>query len=201
MKLVSQCIRSSRTIRSYSGQRNHSNCKKTLTATNAKNRIFSNRALLAGMNTTTGIINTENVYLPSFQSSVLNHRQFSDEASDKNDSGKENIDISKFTKEIEIKLPDLVEEHKAKIVKWYKQEGDIIQPNDTICDIETELFTFEYQVEDECLGLMKEILLHEGEETNDIDSPICIVLHEEEEETPEKESDDDHGDKKENEVK
>ena len=87
--------------------------------------------------------------------------------------------ISNYTKEVTVTLPELVDNSKAKIVKWYKNEGDIIHPDETICDIETEMFTFGMDVDDECIGIMKEILLPEGVETSDSGLPICIILHEE----------------------
>jgi len=95
-------------------------------------------------------------------------------------SNQNNIDLTKYTKEIKVKIPELVENQTIKIVKWYKQPGDIIYPDDTICDIETELFTFGMDVDDECLGVMKEIILEEGRETNDSHTPLCIILHEDE---------------------
>ncbi len=101
---------------------------------------------------------------------------------DKEQKSKVNIDITKFTKEITIKLPDLVDVgQRAKISKWYKQPGDIIDPDETICDVETDMFTFGMDVDDECIGVMKEILLQENEETKESQVPICIILHEDDE--------------------
>jgi len=103
-----------------------------------------------------------------------------DDAENKADKkAPEEIDLSEFTKEVKIEMPELVEGSKAKVVKWYKEEGDIVHPEDTICDIETEMFTFGMDVDDECIGVMKEILLLEGEE-HDSSKPICIILHKEE---------------------
>ena len=137
--------------------------------------------------------------------SQFQYRPFSDDSSDSTSTNtknpKQEIDLSKFTKTIEVKLPELVEDNKAKIVQWYKKEGDIINPNETICDIETELFTFGYAVEDECLGLMKEIILKEGEETNDMHTPICIILHEDDGENDDNDDNDEIDKKKEEEEK
>ena len=46
------------------------------------------------------------------------------------------MDRSKFTHEIEIRMPDMGE-GQGKIIKWYKQEGDLILRDDILCDIET----------------------------------------------------------------
>lgn len=101
---------------------------------------------------------------------------------EKEQKSKKNIDLTKFTKEITIKLPDLVDVgQRAKIIKWYKQPGDIIDPDETICDVETDMFTFGMDVDDECIGVMKEILLQENEETKESHVPICIILHEDDE--------------------
>ncbi len=105
-----------------------------------------------------------------------------DETEKKTEKAAEEIDLSKFTKEIKIEMPEIVEGATAKVVKWYKEEGDIVYPDDTICDIETEMFTFGMDVGDECIGIMKEIVFAEGVEIHDSSSPICIILHEENEE-------------------
>ena len=92
------------------------------------------------------------------------------------------LDISKFTKEVKIDMPEIIDgQSTAKLVKWYKNEGDIIHPDETICDIETDMFTFGMDLDDECYAVMKEILLKEGEETSELHKPLCIILHEEEE--------------------
>ena len=193
MKLISQSVRPTQMIRTFS-KKSKLHLFKTLTTT-SNNRIFSNRI--------SSVVASERTFrkesISSFQPNpLLKYRQFSDDTP--NNDEKDGIDLSKFTKEVDIKLPELVDDHKAKIVKWHKQEGDIIKPNDTICDIETELFTFEYQVEDECLGVMKEIVLVEGEETSKADSTICIILHVEDHKHEEEPSgkDESVSDKKEN---
>ena len=86
------------------------------------------------------------------------------------------INLEEYTDEIEVKLPGF-EDKKGKIVRWYHKEGDVVQPNDTICDIETELFTFGMDIEDEGAGVMKQILVPAGEEEIDPGTPICIMLH------------------------
>jgi biotin carboxyl carrier protein len=84
-----------------------------------------------------------------------------------------------YTQKVVIEMPDVGDIHaKGKILKWYKQEGDIVRPDDTICDIETDLFTFGMDVEDENEGIMKEILVKEGdEESLKPGTPICTIMH------------------------
>jgi hypothetical protein len=86
------------------------------------------------------------------------------------------INPEEYTREISVELPDF-EESKGRIVKWYHEEGDIIRPNDTICDIETDLFTFGMDIEDEKEGILKEILIPAGEEKYKPGTPICTILH------------------------
>lgn len=50
--------------------------------------------------------------------------------------------------------PTMVE---GKIVKWLKQEGDVIQPGDVICDIETDKAVVSFEVDDE--GILAKILV------------------------------------------
>jgi len=44
------------------------------------------------------------------------------------------IDTSKYTHEVVTKMPD---DFEGKIVEWYKEEGDIINRGDIICDVDT----------------------------------------------------------------
>eukprot|EP00553_Chaetoceros_curvisetus_P013984 CAMPEP_0204637818 /NCGR_PEP_ID=MMETSP0717-20131115/37531_1 /ASSEMBLY_ACC=CAM_ASM_000666 /TAXON_ID=230516 /ORGANISM="Chaetoceros curvisetus" /LENGTH=134 /DNA_ID=CAMNT_0051657337 /DNA_START=129 /DNA_END=533 /DNA_ORIENTATION=- len=93
-----------------------------------------------------------------------------------NDKQDEIADIEEYIEEVTVELPDLGEV-KGRIQKWYKKEGDYINPNDTICDIETDLFTFGMDVEDQNGGILKEILVKEGEGDVDPGTPICTLLH------------------------
>uniref|UniRef100_A0A7S2VXX3 Lipoyl-binding domain-containing protein n=1 Tax=Eucampia antarctica TaxID=49252 RepID=A0A7S2VXX3_9STRA len=87
------------------------------------------------------------------------------------------VDKTKFTEKIEIKVPDLGEE-KAQVEKWYKKEGDFIQTNDILCDISTELFTFGMSVDDECDGIMGEIIAPVQSEPLTPGQLLCYILHE-----------------------
>lgn len=66
----------------------------------------------------------------------------------------------------------------GKIVKWYKQPGDIVRFEDVLCDIETKDFTFGMEVEDEELGIMGQIIAAEGsEEEVEENEVIATVYH------------------------
>jgi biotin carboxyl carrier protein len=88
------------------------------------------------------------------------------------------INHEEYTQELIIQLPSIGDDNiTGKVVQWYKAEGDIVRTNDTICDVETDLFTFGMDVEDENEGIMKEILVKEGEEGHKPGTPICIIMH------------------------
>mmetsp|Transcript_17558 Transcript_17558/g.31723 ORF Transcript_17558/g.31723 Transcript_17558/m.31723 type:complete len:195 (+) Transcript_17558:43-627(+) len=87
------------------------------------------------------------------------------------------LDKSEFTQEVKITMPDMGEST-AKVVKWYKNEGDLVQRNDVLCDIETEDFTFGLTIDDEEDGIMGTIVVPADSETNVDDGDLlCIVLH------------------------
>lgn len=53
---------------------------------------------------------------------------------------KEKTDItdrSKYTDEVKIRMPD-IGDGKGKILRWFRNEGDIVRYEDVLCDIETE---------------------------------------------------------------
>jgi hypothetical protein len=68
------------------------------------------------------------------------------------------VDKSMFTQEIQIKMPEMGE-GKGRVVKWYKEEGDVIQRGDVLCDIETPDFTFGMEIDDEELGIVGTFVL------------------------------------------
>jgi hypothetical protein len=63
------------------------------------------------------------------------------------------VDPSLFTEEIKIRMPEMGE-GQGRVVKWYKEEGDIVQREDVLCDIETADFTFGMEIDDEELGII-----------------------------------------------
>ena len=86
------------------------------------------------------------------------------------------INMSEYTEELTIELPDLgeVEGH---VAKWHKKVGDRIHGDKNLCDIETELFTFGMDAEDASNGILKEILVQEGEKDVTPGTPICTIIH------------------------
>jgi hypothetical protein len=89
----------------------------------------------------------------------------------------EGDDRSHYTVEIKIRMPDMGEGNDNKVVKWYKQTGDIIKRNDIMCDIETPDFTFGMVTEDEFDSIMGEIFVKEGPEFVKDGTVICNVWH------------------------
>lgn len=87
-------------------------------------------------------------------------------------------DPSTYTVEIPIRMPEIGDGHEGgRIVKWYKQVGDVVQYGDILCDIETKNFTFGMQTEDECLGIVKDLYVPEGSSMAENET-ICVLLHE-----------------------
>jgi hypothetical protein len=92
----------------------------------------------------------------------------------------EGDDRSLYNVEIKIRMPDMGEGSGGsdnKVVKWYKQTGDIIKRNDILCDIETPDFSFGMVTEDEFDSIMGEIYVKEGPEFVKNGTVICNVWH------------------------
>jgi hypothetical protein len=68
------------------------------------------------------------------------------------------VDPSLFTEEIKIRMPDMGEGD-GRVLKWYKEVGDVVQREDILCDIETPDFTFGMEIDDEELGIIGTYLL------------------------------------------
>jgi len=89
----------------------------------------------------------------------------------------EMVDKSKFTVEVPVRMPDMGEGG-GKVVKWHFGPGDIVQHGDLLCDIQTPDFTFAMETDDECLAVVKELLVEaDGPDVTD-NEVICILLHE-----------------------
>ena len=86
------------------------------------------------------------------------------------------IDRSKFTIQTPLKYADMGAGN-GKIKQWMKEEGDIVSTGDMLCDIQTDLFTFGLEIDDEGLGILKEKKVREGEEFEP-GTIICVLLHE-----------------------
>lgn len=63
------------------------------------------------------------------------------------------VDPSLFTEEVKIRMPDMGEGD-GRVLKWYKEVGDVVQREDVLCDIETPDFTFGMEIDDEELGII-----------------------------------------------
>jgi pyruvate/2-oxoglutarate dehydrogenase complex dihydrolipoamide acyltransferase (E2) component len=103
----------------------------------------------------------------------------------KNDDKKKSkpqIDTTKFTVRIEVKMPEMGAGG-GKIIKWYKSPGDLVKHEDVLCDIETPDFTFGMETDDENLAIMGEIFVEAPSGNVKDDAVICVLLHEETDET------------------
>eukprot|EP00555_Chaetoceros_dichaeta_P004157 CAMPEP_0198258070 /NCGR_PEP_ID=MMETSP1447-20131203/7595_1 /TAXON_ID=420782 /ORGANISM="Chaetoceros dichaeta, Strain CCMP1751" /LENGTH=148 /DNA_ID=CAMNT_0043945115 /DNA_START=126 /DNA_END=573 /DNA_ORIENTATION=- len=87
------------------------------------------------------------------------------------------IDRSEFTEEVPFAFPDLGDGNRGKIAKWHHEEGAVIQQGDTLCDIETEMFTFSIDVDDECLGILEKHFQPENGEFLDPGVTLGMILH------------------------
>jgi hypothetical protein len=63
------------------------------------------------------------------------------------------VDKSMFTEEVKIRMPDMGNGD-GRVLKWYKEVGDVVQREDILCDIETPDFTFGMEIDDEELGII-----------------------------------------------
>eukprot|EP00557_Chaetoceros_sp_GSL56_P006837 CAMPEP_0176497288 /NCGR_PEP_ID=MMETSP0200_2-20121128/11642_1 /TAXON_ID=947934 /ORGANISM="Chaetoceros sp., Strain GSL56" /LENGTH=157 /DNA_ID=CAMNT_0017895287 /DNA_START=331 /DNA_END=804 /DNA_ORIENTATION=+ len=152
----------------------------TSSSNNTRSRSFSDRSGNTGSEDPEVIeVSIENENDPNHDNNSNSKKEDAEEEEEE-EVEKQTIDNQdEYTQKVVIEMPDIGDMHaKGKISKWYKQEGDIVRPNDTICDIETDLFTFGMDVEDENEGIMKEILVQEGdEESLKPGTPICTIMH------------------------
>ena len=76
---------------------------------------------------------------------------------------------------IEILMPALsptMEE--GTLAKWLIKEGDTVESGDLLAEIETDKATMEFEAVDE--GIISKILIAEGTEGVNVNTPICILL-------------------------
>jgi pyruvate/2-oxoglutarate dehydrogenase complex dihydrolipoamide acyltransferase (E2) component len=90
------------------------------------------------------------------------------------------LDVSEFTEEIKVNMPDMGE-GEGKVLKWYKKEGDIVLREDVLCDIQTDDFVFGLQTEDEHPAIMGRILVEAPSENVKDGERLCYLLHRPEE--------------------
>jgi len=62
------------------------------------------------------------------------------------------------------------------LAKWMKQEGDVVESGDVLCEIETDKATMEVEAVDE--GVLGKILVAEGTEAVAVNTPIAVLLEE-----------------------
>ncbi len=62
------------------------------------------------------------------------------------------------------------------LAKWLKQEGDVVDSGDVLCEIETDKATMEVEAVDE--GVLGKILIAEGTDGVAVNTPIAILLEE-----------------------
>jgi pyruvate dehydrogenase E1 component beta subunit len=62
------------------------------------------------------------------------------------------------------------------IAKWLKSEGDQISSGDVLCEIETDKATMEVEAVDE--GILGKIVIAEGTENVQVNTPIAVILEE-----------------------
>ena len=98
---------------------------------------------------------------------------------------KKDLDPSQFTVKIEVKMPAMGNGG-GKILKWYKEPGDVVHHEEVLCDIETPDFTFGMEVDDEQVAIMGDILVQAPSKTIKDNEVICILLHEESKSKPTK---------------
>ena len=83
------------------------------------------------------VLQTRSYLLMPTSVTLQAQRFFSDDTSTSKEA-EEGIDRSKFTEEIKVYMPEMGE-GEGKILKWYKQEGDLVLKDDILCDIETKV--------------------------------------------------------------
>lgn len=62
------------------------------------------------------------------------------------------------------------------LAKWLKQEGDLVESGDVLCEIETDKATMEVEAVDE--GVLGKILIAEGTDGVAVNTPIAVLLEE-----------------------
>lgn len=87
------------------------------------------------------------------------------------------FDRSLYTEEVNVLMPAMGLPGGQKIIQWYKQEGDVVQRNDVICDIETPDFTYGMETEDEDPVIMGKIIVPAPSELVKDGEVICTTWH------------------------
>jgi pyruvate dehydrogenase E2 component (dihydrolipoamide acetyltransferase) len=64
----------------------------------------------------------------------------------------------------------------GKLARWHKKEGDQVSSGEVIAEIETDKATMEFEAADE--GTLGKIIVPEGSENVEVNSPIAVLLEE-----------------------
>ena len=75
--------------------------------------------------------------------------------------------------QVELIMPKMGESvHEATIIKWLKNEGDRVEPGDTLANVESE--KLEFPVESPVSGVLKRVLARAGEVVP-VAQPIAVI--------------------------
>mmetsp|Transcript_32811 Transcript_32811/g.50197 ORF Transcript_32811/g.50197 Transcript_32811/m.50197 type:complete len:86 (+) Transcript_32811:290-547(+) len=81
-------------------------------------------------------------------------------------------------------MPDMGEGG-GKVLTWFKKEGDIVQKDDVLCDIETDDFSFGMSTDDLEPAIMGEILVPAGGYPVRDGTILCYLWHKEDDDDDE----------------
>eukprot|EP00591_Stephanopyxis_turris_P010303 CAMPEP_0195518572 /NCGR_PEP_ID=MMETSP0794_2-20130614/13198_1 /TAXON_ID=515487 /ORGANISM="Stephanopyxis turris, Strain CCMP 815" /LENGTH=163 /DNA_ID=CAMNT_0040647571 /DNA_START=176 /DNA_END=667 /DNA_ORIENTATION=+ len=98
----------------------------------------------------------------------------------------DDVDRSNYTQEVAFVMPDMdmYDDDGGRVVKWYKESGDLIRRGDTICDVALEAFTFGMDSDDEGVTIMGEIHVPENHPDPVMEgTTLCTILHAEEDDS------------------
>ena len=117
----------------------------------------------------------------TFESDTTKEKDNDDETSDlvnikKHPEESLDGDRNSYTVSVTVNMPDMDQADDNKIERWYRSPGDIVKPNDVLCDITTPTFTFGMVTDDDFDAIMGDILVPSGETVADFE-PICTLLH------------------------
>lgn len=90
--------------------------------------------------------------------------------------GPRSLNPDEYTEKVAVHMPDMAE-GSNKILKWYKQPGDVVLRDDVLCDIETPDFVFGMETDDEHPCIMGEIVVPAPSGPVADGEVICYLMH------------------------